>query len=230
MTNILDLKNKNLFRDKAKTERGPVEKRARKIESPWAVEDATEKIKTEKMKDAAKKAEPEDTQKPEDARKNEDSAQGNSSLLEWMAPEFIKYHKEPEWFMVGGLIAFGFLLFALFTKNFIFALIIALASFTIFIWTQKEPKKIDFSVTPKGILINKKNLLVFDDLRSFWIFNEPAEIKYLSIESKKIFMPRIAIPLGEQRPEEIRQVLSKFLPEKEQEESLIDALGKHLRY
>ncbi len=225
MANIIDLKNKNLFRDKAKTERKSAEKLTEKTESPWAIEDATERLK-----DAAKKPGPEDTKKPEDAQKNGNSVQNNSPLLEWVAPEFIKYHKEPGWFMIGGLIAFGFLLFALFTKNFIFALIIVLASFTIFIWTQKEPKKIAFSVTPKGILINKKNLLVFGDLKSFWIFNEPSEVKYISVESKKVFMPRIAIPLGEQHPEEIRQVLSKFLPEKEQEKSLIDALGKHLRY
>jgi len=225
MTNILDLKNKNIFRDKAKPEREPAEKLTRTSESPWAVEETAEKTKS-----VAKKMELGDMQKPEVARKNDDSAKDNSPLLEWVAPEFIKYYKEPEWFMVGGLVVFGLLLFALFTKNFIFALIIILASFTIFIWTQKEPKKIAFSITPKGIMINKKNLLVFDDLKSFWVFNEPSETKYISIESKKVFMPRIAIPLGEQRPEEIRQVLSKFLPEKEQEKSLIDAMGKHFRY
>ena len=132
--------------------------------------------------------------------------------------------------MVGGLVAFGFLLFSLFTKNFIFALIIILAAFTLFIWTQKEPQKVSFAITKKGILINRKNLLAFGNLKSFWIFSGPSEIKYISIESKKVFMPRIAIPLGERGPEEIRQVLSKFLPEEEQEESLIDALGKHLKY
>jgi hypothetical protein len=72
--------------------------------------------------------------------------------------------------------------------------------------------------------------LAFNNLKSFWIFNEPSEVKYISIESKKVFMPRIAIPLGEQPPEEIRRTISKFLPEKKQEESLIDALGKHFRY
>ncbi|MBI4837209.1 MAG: hypothetical protein HY813_02290 [Candidatus Portnoybacteria bacterium] len=215
MTNILNLKNKDFFGNKARVEKELTEKSAGKEEvRPARIieESVTKKTGSE------------------NAQENNNSAQNNSPLLEWSAPEFIKYHKGPEWFMIGGLIAFGLLLVALFTKNFIFALIIILAAFSIFIWTQKEPAKINLAVTPRGILINKKNFLRFENLKSFWIFNEPPETKYISIESEKIFVPRIAIPLGEQDPEEIRQILSKFLPEKEYEESLIDTLGKHLRY
>ena len=200
--------------DKKPAEKSTTKK---KTGTPWAVEDATKNI-AETIPAIPMGAE------------NATEKTGNPSLLEWSAPEFVKYRKNPEWFVVGGLTAFGFLLFALFTKNLIFALIIILASFSIFIWTQKEPQKVSFAITNKGILINKKNLLSFDGLKSFWIFNEPSEIKYISLESKKIFMPRIPIPLGERLPEEVRQLLSKFLPEQEQEESLIDALGKHLRY
>ena len=149
--------------------------------------------------------------------------------IQWSALEFIAHDKNPLWFIAGGIIAVIFLAFAICTKNFIFALIIILASFSIFIWAQKKPRKIMFSLTPKGLKI-EENIYAFDSLKSFWIFYEPPEIKYLSVESKKIFMPRIIIPLNEENPNKIREFLIKYLPEEKQRESLIDILARRLRY
>jgi len=149
--------------------------------------------------------------------------------LEWSALEFIKYKKNPFWFIIGGLIALGLLIFALISRNFIFALLIILAAFSLYIWSQKEPRKIKFAITARGIMI-EKNLYNFDNLKSFWLFYDPPEIKYLSLESKKLFMPYIKIPLGDEDPNKIRELLLKFLPEVKQEESLIDALARHLKF
>jgi len=149
--------------------------------------------------------------------------------IQWSALEFIKHDKNPLWFITGGVIAAIFLIFAIWTKNFIFALIIVLAAFSIFIWTQKKPRKIVFSLTGKGLKI-EDNFYAFDHLKSFWIFYEPPEIKYLSVESKKLFMPRIIIPIGEENPNKIREFLLKYLPEEKQHESLIDILARRLRY
>ena len=82
---------------------------------------------------------------------------------------------------------------------------------------------------PKGLKIDE-NIYAFDHLKSFWIFYDPPEIKFLSIESKKIFMPRIIIPIADENPNKIREFLLKYLPEIEQRESLIDILARRLRY
>lgn len=150
-------------------------------------------------------------------------------ILQWSALEFIKHEKTPVWFIFGGIIAIVLIIIALWTKNFIFALIIILATFSVFIWAQKQPKKITFSLTPRGLKI-QDTVYTFDNLKSFWIFYEPPEIKYLSIESKKLFMPRIVIPIDDENPNEIRKYLLKYLPEEEQHESLIDILARRLKY
>jgi hypothetical protein len=149
--------------------------------------------------------------------------------IQWSALEFIAHEKNPLWFLTGGFVAIIFLIFSLWTKNFIFAVIIILATFSIFIWAQKKPKKITFSLMPKGLKIDE-NIYAFDHLKSFWIFYDPPEIKFLSIESKKIFMPRIIIPIADENPNRIREFLLKYLPEIEQRESLIDILARRLRY
>lgn len=149
--------------------------------------------------------------------------------IEWSAPEFIKYSKPPEWFLVGGLIAAALFLFALFAQNLLFGLIIILAAFSIYIWTEKEPKIIKFAINSKGIKV-QDFFYNFDNLKSFGVFNESSESKYIALESKKTFAPKIIIPLRNQDPEKIRDFLSKFLIKEEQEESLIDALARYIRY
>jgi len=149
--------------------------------------------------------------------------------IEWSAPEFEYYNKNKSWFIVVGAIAAGLFLWAVFTKNFIFALLIGLSYFSVIIFALKKPHNIHLAITPKGLKIDK-TLYAFDNLRSFWIFYEPPLIKELSVRSKKMIMPYIKIPLGEQNPVEIRRLLLKYLPEKKHKESLIDNLSRQLKF
>ncbi len=153
----------------------------------------------------------------------------NFQPLEWSAPEFTKYQKDVIWFLIGGAIGLGLLIFSLLNKNFIFALIVILSAFSLYVWSQKEPRKIKFVINVKGIMIDNA-CYNFDNLKSFWIFYEPPEVKFLSLESKKTIMPHIKIPLGEIDPNKIRELLLKFLPEEKQEESLIDVLARNLKF
>ena len=149
--------------------------------------------------------------------------------IKWSAPEFEHYQKSKSWFMITGGIAGLLFLWALFTKNFIFALLIALAYFTIAVYSVKRPKKINLAITPKGIKI-EKTLYEFENLKSFWLFYNPPETRELSLRSKKTVMPYIKIPLGEQNPVEVRQVLIKYLPERKHKESLIDNLARQIKF
>ena len=62
------------------------------------------------------------------------------------------------------------------------------------------------------------------------VLGEPPLFKELSIESKKMFMPYLRAPLGDNRPDEIREALSKFLPEEKQQESFITIISHLVRF
>ena len=157
-----------------------------------------------------------------------DDQKENLILLSWFAPEFVKHEKSAPWFWVLGIMSLAMIIISLIMKNFLFVLIVVLAAFLIYIQAKKHPRKIKIFLTEKGITIEEKNY-DWKEFRSFWIFQEP-EIKSLSLISKKITQPQIYIPLNEQSPEKIKEVLIKFLPEKEQEESLIDAITRRIRF
>ncbi len=153
----------------------------------------------------------------------------NSEILfSWTTPEFIQGEKSTGWFWALGIISLAMIVVSLLMKNFLFALIIVLATFLIYIQAKKHPRKIKITLTEKGVTIEEKNY-DWSDFRSFWIFEAP-EIRSLSLLSKKITQPQIYIPLDEQSPEKIKEILIKFLPEKKQEESLIDAIARKIKF
>lgn len=151
------------------------------------------------------------------------------NYLEWSAPEFVQYSKNKSWFIIVGLIAAGLFLWALLIKNLLFALLIGLSFFSLVTFALKKPREIRLAITSKGIKIDKI-LYSFDNLKSFWIFYEPPEVKELSLRSKKTIMPYIKISLAEQNPAEVRKFLIKYLPERKHKESLIDNLARQLKF
>ena len=149
--------------------------------------------------------------------------------LEWITPEFEYYKKSKNWFIVTSIIAGILLLIAIFTKNFLFGLLIGISYFLITTYSSKKPNDVKLSIGPKGIKIN--NILYeFENLKSFWIFYDPPKIKELSLRSKKTVMPYIKAPIGNENPVEIRRILIKYLPEKKHKESAIDNLARNLKF
>jgi len=149
--------------------------------------------------------------------------------FEWKALEFEKTEKTKSWFIIPGIITIIIGIFALLTENILFLIIIVLAFFIFYIYANKDPLTIKFRINEKGIKIGKK-FFDFDELKSFWVFYSPPEEKELSIRSKKMFIPYIKIPLGNQNPNEIRKYLLKFLPEKRHKESVVDIWMKRIGF
>jgi len=149
--------------------------------------------------------------------------------VEWIAPEFKQQKKDRSWFLVSGLIAIGLFAWAIFTKNFLFAILVGLSYFSIAVYAVKKPRNIEIAITPKGVKVDG-TLYEYDNLRSFWIFYNPPEVRELSLRSKKTIMPYVKIPLGEINPVEVRRTLIKYLPERKQTESIIDNLSRALKF
>lgn len=166
-----------------------------------------------------------------DTNQQEEKINDQSELIDiqWQAPEFEKYEKGPAWFIVSGIFALIVFTVVIIMKNFIFAILIVIMVFVIYIYALKEPRLVTFKISGNGIAVNDK-IYSFEELKSFWIFFEPPETKELSVRSKKWLMPLIKIPLDRQDPTLIRSALIKFIPEQTQEQSVIDVIARNLRF
>ena len=120
------------------------------------------------------------------------------------------------------------MIIALLMQNYIFALIILLSSFLIAAQAVKKPRTVKFILTKEGLAIDEK-MCLWQDIKSFWIFEEP-EIQAIGLETKKMSAPHLYIPLARQDAETIREILKKHIPEKKQEESLTDIIARRLKF
>jgi|SRR3989344_4657008 len=156
------------------------------------------------------------------------SETNSASALTWKAPEYIYYEKSTDWYWALGIVTIGLLAVAVIMSNFLFAVLVLLGGFTLAMFGARKPRVANFSISVEGIRVDN-TLYPYESLKSFWIFYDPP-FKELSIESQKLILPHIKIPLDTMNPVEIRAYLLQFLPEKKQEESLIDHLANYLKF
>lgn len=199
-----------------------------KEEMPTNIEIFPEKTQNEFLISLSEKAEKKQSASLGKELSEEESS-GLRILTSWSAPEYAEQQNAYEKIILAGIIAAGFLAGSLIIKNYLLAAIIFLSYAILYIYAVKKPRLINFAVTTRGIKVNNR-LYEFDELRSFWIFYSPPHQKELSLESKKIIMPFIKIPIADTNPAELRRQLIKYLPEVKQEESLTDILARRLGY
>lgn len=150
-------------------------------------------------------------------------------IISWQAPEYAYIKKSPDWYWAVGILTIGFFVVALVFGNMLFGVFVLLAGFTVALYGARPPRIVAFTLSVEGVRIENR-VYPYESVKSFWIFYHPPHVKELSVESQKLIMPHIKIPLGDANPTEIRTYLLQFLPEHQQEESLIDTGARFLGF
>lgn len=136
----------------------------------------------------------------------------NKTLVEWLIPEYREHARSRRWYMIAAGILVLLLAYSLLTANFLFALIVIIASLIIILQDKHAAPKIPFAITESGIGLGK-DFYDYAKLQSFWLYYEPDEAKTLFLEFKNKIRPRLAIPLFNKNPLHVREQLLNFLPE-----------------
>jgi hypothetical protein len=145
-------------------------------------------------------------------------------LIKWEAPEYDYIPKSNNWFWSVIIITIGLVFASFLLGNMLFAILVMISGLTIILYGARMPRKISFSFTSRGLIIEKR-LYLYENLRSFWIQYEPPHKKLLAIVPKKHLMPAISIPLGNVNPNDIREHLLKFLKEERYEETFVQTIS-----
>jgi hypothetical protein len=140
---------------------------------------------------------------------------------QWNAPEHEPYTVGKRFYFFSTIILAAIVVYALISNSPIMAITFILIGVVGYVFLQKEPKLINFKISSQGVTTDQE-IYEFENLKSFWIFYEPPYEKMLSLESKNKMMPHINIPLGNEDPVKIRQILIDFIPEVKQEHNIVD--------
>lgn len=150
--------------------------------------------------------------------------------LQWQALNHIKPEKSADWFWIVGITAIGISVVSIYFENYLFALLMLLGVFATYLQSHIPPHVVSFEISRRGIIAGKV-LYPFTTLESFCVVDEDGwDRDRILIKSKKVFMPLIVIPLGENvTPEMAQAFLIQFMKEEHLEEptfqKVMDRLG-----
>jgi hypothetical protein len=151
----------------------------------------------------------------------------SETIFSWEAKQFENVPRSQGWYVVLFLMLVALLAYGLFTDNFLLGIIVILVGLIFYLFEKREAQTFHFAVTHEGVRAHN-HLYEFSSLEDFWIFYEPGGRKELSLKSSKKIMPYVHMPLGDTDPSELREIMLRFLPEVQHEESVIDSLERFI--
>lgn len=148
--------------------------------------------------------------------------------IEWEAPEYEFVEKNADWFWVVGIVTITLVVLSYLFSNFLLAVFSILAGFTVVMYGARRPRIVEFSITRRGIQIGDK-IYLYDSLKSFWVDDNQYR-QILILESEKVIMPHIVVPLFNVEPDKVRETLSIFLKEKKLNEPISESISRILKF
>ena len=152
------------------------------------------------------------------SKKNKKMAQNRAEIasprnIAWKIPEYEKHEKNRNWYIIAAVIALALITYAIFTRNYLFALIIVIIAFIIITRDSQDPLVVIFSLESTGVRLGQ-SFYSYDTFKDFSVVFRPNDnIKGLYLNFKNTLRPHLSIPLKEASPVEVRNYLLRFLVE-----------------
>jgi hypothetical protein len=151
------------------------------------------------------------------------------TLLQWEAPEYVVYKKTTGWYVAFGIILALLLFSAFLLRSFLTGVVFFLAGVLIFLYSERPPRKVSYEIRDTGIRIGGR-LYLYRELAGFNMV-ERTDGVYMLLRSRRLVMPLIHVPLGDQDPDKARELLLPLLTEDVQlVEPLADILAHWLGF
>ncbi len=150
-----------------------------------------------------------------------------AALLHWRAPEFEVTDRDHKWYFYVTAILLIIVAYAIFTNSLIMAITFILIGMVGYIYIHKEPRILDFALTEDGIVAGRE-IYDFADMKSFWIFYEEDGLQVVSFHTNSYLLPYLHVPIHDQDPVKIREILLEYLSEEKHEPGILEVLDRVL--
>jgi hypothetical protein len=148
-------------------------------------------------------------------------------LISWSAPTHSYTNKGSDWYWVVGIITFAITAVCIIFGQIITGLFVMVAAIALVLRASQPPQIVRCEINDRGVLFDK-TLYPFVTLESFWIPHDDADPRLL-LKSLKTFAPLFVIHIEGVDPDDVREVLLKYIAETEHREPflthLIEAAG-----
>jgi hypothetical protein len=151
--------------------------------------------------------------------------------LSWDVPEYEQHVRDRKWYIIAALIGLALIAYAIFTHNYLFALIIVIIAFIIISRDNQAPMKVRFTIEDGGIRLGQK-FYEYDKFKNFSVVFRPQDdIRNLYINFNNSVRPHLSIPLKGNDPMLVRSQLLRYMKEdlSRNDAPLSEGLGKMLK-
>lgn len=148
-------------------------------------------------------------------------------MMSWESWEFPMVERSRRWYIVASCAGLFLILYAVFTANFIFGVIVLMFAVITLIQDLKKPGRVPVHITSKGLVFGDQ-FFGFDQIRDFSLTYDPPTINTLYVSFHGRLQPMLSIGLEELNPNEVRKTLLPFVFEnlEREGESLTDVLRR----
>ncbi|MBI2644824.1 hypothetical protein HYW94_01440 [Candidatus Uhrbacteria bacterium] len=133
-------------------------------------------------------------------------------LFAWTFEAYERHERGLLWYTIAGLIVGALLVYSIATGNFLFGVLIIIATAILFLRHVQEPQSITCAIDHQKIGVGSKEY-PFGKIELFWIIKNAVEEPILYIQEKGGIHGMLAIPLDGEDPEALRRHLQQYVVE-----------------
>lgn len=149
------------------------------------------------------------------------------ALVSWETWEFIPHERNNRWYIVMIGLAILLIIYAIWTSNPLFALIIVMSGVMLLINSLHKPKRVMVHITTAGVVMGER-FWPYENLKDFALIYRPPIATVLYINSRSWWETPQAIELEGANPLLVRDALAPVLDENfaREDEILTDIIQK----
>ncbi|MBU1031476.1 hypothetical protein KKE03_00940 [Patescibacteria group bacterium] len=132
------------------------------------------------------------------------------TLLSWEAPARPFRKKDRSYYTTVAILAVLLILIAFLAHEFLLIGVILSFAFVAYVLAFVSPHSVTYKISTQGITIGE-DFYLWHFLDAFW-FKEKEKSKVLHIQTRLRFPAQLMLVLGDQDEEQIKKIVSRFLP------------------
>jgi len=150
-------------------------------------------------------------------------------LYSWDAEEYTQAERNISWYWWALAVALVIVIYAVIIQQWTLIAVVLVAGVVIYLVGKTEPRTFTHELLDTGIRVGGR-LYPYTTLQSFWFVIE-GRVRELKVLQSGKLKPLLSLQLGNADVEQIRRVLSRFLPEEEERgEDIVDKMGRFLKF
>ncbi len=145
--------------------------------------------------------------------------------LEWSAYEHEYRVRGRYWFLYPLAIATASIIYGIYAHNYLFIAFVAVSFMILTYYMKRPPRGFRYGIERRGVWTEGR-LMDFSKIKSFWIFTHSLMVPELLLETHNPINPIVYIRLENVDTNEVHAVMSRYVPEKEQPDSMFSQIAR----